>query len=364
MEIAIAGLPRVGKTTVFNALARATAAVDAYGAAGPNRAVVKVPDERLDRLAALFRPRKVTHAEVRYVDLPAWERPDEGRREAIPPAILGALRQADALAVVVRAFRNEAVPPALGVVDPVREAQVVSEELVLADLLVVERRRERLEREMRSVAAAERAPRAQELALMERLRGALEEGRPVRDLVLGAEEERLLRGFGLLTAKAMLVVVNGDEDHVASAAAAASVRAALPYARTEVLPLAGRLEMELAQMGEAEAAEFRALYGLGEAGLAQAIRASYTLLDLISFFTCGEEECRAWTVARGTTALGAAGAIHSDMARGFIRVEVVRWDDLLAAGSYAEARRRALLRVEGRQYVVQDGDVLTILFNV
>lgn len=365
MEIAIAGLPRVGKTTVFNALARAHADVDSFGAAsGPNRAVLRVPDERLDRLAALFRPRKITHAEVRYVDLPAWELPDAQRRETIPPALLGALRQADALAVVVRAFRNEAVPPALGALDAVREAQVVAEELVLADLLVVERRRERLERELRSVGAAERASRAQELALMQRLHGALEEGRPVRALALGAEEEKLLRGFGLLTAKPTLVVINGDEDQDASAAAATAVRAALPFPRTEVLPLAGRLEMELAQMGEDEAAEFRQAYGLGEVGLARAIHASYALLDLISFFTCGDEECRAWTVTRGTTALDAAGAIHSDMARGFIRAEVVRWDDLQAAGSYAEARRRALLRVEGKQYIVQDGDVLTILFNV
>lgn len=364
MEIAIAGLPRAGKTTVFNALARAQAAVDTFGAGGVNRAVVKVPDERLDRLAALFKPRKVTHAEVRYVDLPAWERPGEERRETIPPAILGALRQADALAVVVRAFENDAVPPALGTVDPVREAQAVNAEFALADLMVVERRRERLERELRSAAGAERALRAHELALMERLCAQLEAGQPVRALDLGADDEKLLRGFGLLTAKPTLVIVNGGDDQAATAAAATAVRAVLSTARTTVLALAGRLEMELAQMGDAEAREFRAAYGLGEAGLDQAIRASYALLDLISFFTVGEDECRAWTVTRGTTALGAAAAIHSDLARGFIRAEVVRWDDLLAAGSLAEARRRGLLRTEGKQYEVQDGDVITILFNI
>jgi GTP-binding protein YchF len=364
VEIAIAGLPRAGKTTVFNALARAQADVATFGAGGVNRAVVKVPDDRLDRLATLFKPRKLTHAEVRYVDLPGWERPGQERRETIPPAVLGALRQADALAVVVRAFANDAVPPALGAVDAVREAQTVSAEFALADLLVVERRRERLERELRSAAAAERALRVQELALMERLHTQLEAGQPVRSLDLSADEEKLLRGFGLLTAKPTLVIVNAGDDLAASAAAADATRAVVAAPRTTVLVLAGRLEMELAQMDDEEARAFREAYGLGEAGLAQAIRASYALLDLISFFTVGEDECRAWTVARGTTALGAAGAIHSDLARGFIRAEVVRWDELLDAGSLAEARKRALLRAEGKQYEVQDGDVITILFNV
>lgn len=365
MELAISGLPRVGKTTVFNGLARARAAVDTFGAAGgPNRAAVEVPDERLDRLGALFHRRRLVHAEVRYVDLPPWERPADLHHATIPPAVLGALRQADALVVVARAFQNDAVPPALGDVDPVQEAQAVTAELALADLLVIERRRERLERELRSIPASERAPRAQELALMEHLRAALEGGRPIRLVALGAEEQKGLRGFGLLTAKPLLVVVNCGDDLAAGETAAAAVRAALPAARTTVLPLAGRLEMELAQMADDEAAEFRRAYGLGEAGLAQAIHASYTLLDLLSFFTVGDEECRAWAVPRGTNALGAAGTVHSDMARGFIRAEVVVWSDLLAAGSFAEARRRGLLRLEGKQYEVQDGDVVTVLFHV
>ena len=357
MHIGIMGLPGAGKTTLFNVLAGAHAQVGGYGAAAePNRAVVKVPDERLDRLSALFAPKKTTPAEVQYVDVAGLVQGSAAK--ASSAAFLGHLRQADVLVHVVRAFAGP-----LGEPTPLADLETGELELALADLTVIEKRQERLERDTRSAphGSPERAAAEREQALLADFATALQAGRPLRDLEVDPADEKLIRGFGFLTLKPMLVVMNTAEPDEGLAAEA---RARLPWRRTEVVSLPGQLEMELAELDPAEAQEFMAALGVSEPGAPRVIQISYRLAGLLSFFTAGPDEVRAWTIPLGSTAVDAAAAIHSDLARGFIRAEVVRWDDLLAAGSMAEARKRGQLRSEGRAYVVQDGDVIEILFNV
>ncbi|MBX6773101.1 MAG: redox-regulated ATPase YchF [Chloroflexi bacterium] len=363
VEIGIMGLAGAGKTTVFNALARARVAVATYAAPGgePHRAVVHVPDQRLERLAALFQPRKVTPAEVRYVDVAGSLQTDgTGARAA---QVVGQLRNADALLLVIRAFASDVVPHPLGQVDPLRDLRLLHEDLVLNDLTVVERRLERLEKELRF---ARNAPpeAARERGLLEQIKEALESGRPIRDLGLADADAKLLRSYGFLTAKPLMILFNTGDTPEGIEEIIAAARAAQPYARTEVTSLAGRLEMELAELEPAEAEEFKTALGIAELGLSRVIQLSYRLLDLISFLTVGPDECRAWTVRRGSTAVDAAGVIHTDLARGFIRAEVIGWEALLEAGGWNEAKRRGLVRSEGRGYVVQDGDVINVLFSV
>jgi GTP-binding protein YchF len=362
MQIGIMGLPGAGKTTVFNALARARARVGGYSAptAEPNLAVVKVPDSRLDRLAPLFNPKKFTPAEVQYVDVAGIVR---GAGQESAGALLAHLRNTDVLLEVVRAFGSTAThgsdPTPLDDVDAIRL------ELALADLDVVEKRLERLEKEAQhgKGTPAERQQRETELELFVRLRDALAVERPLRDLDLAPAEEKLLRGYGFLTAKPLLILLNVAEPGPAAEALVEQLRG-FAGPTTEVLSLAGKLEMELADLPPEEATEFMVALGIAESGLTRVIQVSYRLARLISFFTVGPDECRAWTVRDGSSAVDAAAAIHSDLARGFIRAEVIRWDQLLEAGSIAEARKRGQLRSEGKTYTVRDGDVINILFNV
>ncbi|MBI3968641.1 MAG: redox-regulated ATPase YchF [Chloroflexi bacterium] len=368
MDIAIAGFPLAGKTTVFNALAHARADVQTFGASSsPNLATVKVPDERIEKLATVFKPKKIVPAEVRYVDVAGWQPPDEGERrvaESIPAAVLASLRQADALLLVVRSFANETVPLARSQVDPVADARSLAEELLLADLMVIERRQERLDRELKSAPAAERAAKASEFEIMKRLRDELSAGRPARVIELTPDEEKMLRGYGLLSLKPTIFIVNGDDDLAGAGDVVKAIEAAQPFPKSAALALPGRLEMELGEMDPAEAAEFREELGAGESAVGNVVQTCYRLLERMSFLTAGEDECRAWEIRTGATAVEAAGAIHSDLARGFIRAEVINWEDLIAAGGYVEARKLGKLRSEGKTYVVRDGDVLTILFNV
>jgi GTP-binding protein YchF len=362
VEIGIMGLPGSGKTTVFNALAHARAAVGGYSApsAEPNLAVVKVPDPRLDQLAPLFEPKKLTPAEVQYVDVAGIVR-GSGKESA--GALLAHLRNTDVLLQVVRAFGSAASHGSAPT--PLDDVGAVRLELILADLDVVEKRLERLQREakLNKGTPTERQQREQELELFTRLQQTLAAERPLRELELTPAEERALRGYGLLTAKPLLVLFTVDEPGPAADVLVEQVRGGLgPNA--EAVSLAGKLEMELAELAPEDAAEFMEALGIGESGLARVIQISYRLARLISFFTVGPDECRAWTIRAGNTAVDAAGAIHSDLARGFIRAEVIHWDQLLAARTYAEARRRGQLRSEGKGYCVQDGDVLNILFNV
>jgi ribosome-binding ATPase len=365
MDVGIIGSAQSGKTTVFNAVTRGKAQTGFGGGHESNIAVVKVPDKRLDALTALYSPKKHTPAEIRYVDFPAAGAAF-GKGEGPGAQFIGQLRTVDALIHVVRAFDDPAVPHPEGSVDPARDAAAMDLELAFADLALIERRQERLAAELRSQKAGERGAGEREQALLNRLKTALENEQPIRALDLTEDEERTIAGYRFLTQKPLLLIFNIGEDAIPQRETLETEwRARYAQPHTDVAVLCGRLEMELLDLTPEEAMEYRRDLGLeDETGLDRAIRLSYALLGLISFFTTGPDECRAWTVEQGATAPRAAGKIHSDLERGFIRAEVIRWDDLIAAGSEAEAKKRALLRTEGKSYIVHDGDVLHILFNV
>lgn len=364
MDLGIIGFRQSGKTTIFNAVTRGTAETGSFGAGvQPNIGVVKVPDRRLDELAKLFNPKKFTLADIRYIDFPGEAFGGGGTGPS--QQFLAQLARCDALIHVVRAFHDESVPHPEGSVDPARDIAAMELELSFADAAFIERRLERIEAQMRSVKAGERDAAEREAALLRRLKAGLEAETPLRAQEISADERKLLVNYQFLTDKPLLIVLNVDDDAAARTAeieAEYAVYGAKP--QTAVAAIAGKIEQELAQMSDEEAAEFRAELGITEPGLDRMIRMSYELTGLISFFTVGPDECRAWNVRRGATAPEAAGKIHTDLERGFIRAEVVRWDDLLAAGSMAEAKKRGLVRQEGKTYVVQDGDVMNILFNV
>jgi GTP-binding protein YchF len=365
VQVCIIGLASSGKTTVFNTLTRGHAETGGFGGLTVNTGVVKVPDERLTRLTELFKPRKEVPADVTYVDVPAPPAPIEGRPSDIPADQLARLRTADALLHVVRAFDDPAVPHPDGSVDAWRDLERLDLELVLADLGVVERRLEKLQTSGRHGTQAEREQNERERVVLERLRPALAEGRPVRDVELDDEESRVIRGYRLLTEKPVLVLLNVDEARIADAGSlVADVASRYGHRHARVEALSARIEMEIGELDEGEAEAFREELGLTGSSLERVIRLSYELLGLISFFTAGPDETRAWTIPDGSTAVDAAGAIHTDLARGFIRAEVVPVDDLLELGSTAEARRHGKLRSEGKTYRVRDGDVIEVLFNV
>ena len=362
MQVTIVGLPGSGKTTVFNALTGGHAETGTFsgGRAAPNVAVVKVPDERLDRLAELFKPKKTTHADITYVDVAIAA--GAAREGTIQPDVLAQIRNADALLHVARAFDDPAVAsPA----DPWRDVTELDVEFTVADLGVVEKRLERLRTQGRHGTQAERDAADRELELLARVEPHLSDGRPIRDFGLTADEELLLRGYRFLTQKPVLVLLNIDESRISeSAALEADAATRHPGPDTSVAALAGKIEAELAELPPDDARLFMDDLGIAEPSRGRVIRLTYELLGLFSFFTAGDDECRAWTLRRGSTALDAAAAIHSDLARGFIRAEVIGWEELLACGSTAEARKRGLLRTEGRDYHPADGDVIEVLFNV
>ena len=362
MQAALVGLPGSGKTTLFNALTGGhaeTGGGHAPGRATANVGVAKVADGRLDALSALFSPRKTTPADVTYIDL-AFA-PGALRSETLSGDLLGQLRGADALVHVVRGFTASGERPG----DPWRDVEELELEFALADLAVVERRLERLRSSGRHGSPAERARDAAEEEILRRLQPLLAEGTPLRSHPFTDDETRLLRGYGFLSQKPLLVVVNLDETDLSSAAEREDAgRARLSSPRTDVAALSAKLESEIAELAPDEQSVFMAEMGVSEASRDRVVRLSYRLLGLISFFTVGEDECRAWTIPTGGTAVDAAAAIHSDIARGFIRAEVIGHDELLAAGSMAEARRRGQLRSEGKTYLVRDGDVVHVLFNV
>ncbi|TMB82036.1 MAG: redox-regulated ATPase YchF [Chloroflexi bacterium] len=361
MQVTIIGLPGSGKTTVFNALTGVQAETGfSGGRAAPNLAVVKVPDARLERLAELYHPRKVTPADVTYADvaIPAGAA-GEG---TVAPDLLAQVRNADALVHVLRAFEGSAAERRA---DPWRDIEELDLEYAVADLGVVQKRLEKLRTSGRHGSPAEREANALEEALLERIEPHLAEGHPLRGLSLEEDEEKRLRGYRFLTQKPVLVLVNVDEARLPEVPAIqedGQARHGGP--EVHVAALAGKLEAEIAQLSTDDAQIFLEDLGIGEASRGRVIRLTYALLGLFSFFTGGEDECRAWTLRQGATAVDAAAAIHSDLARGFIRAEVVTFDDLMACGSTAEARRRGLLRSEGKAYQVQDGDVIEVLFNV
>ncbi len=365
LQVCIVGLAGAGKTTVFNTLTRGHAETGGFGGLTVNTGVVKVPDERLTRLTELFKPKREVPADVTYVDLPAPPSAAEGRAADIPADQLARLRNADALLHVVRAFEDPQVPHPDGTVDAWRDLERLDLEFVLADLAVVEKRLEKLETSGRHGTQAERDQNERERQVLARIRPALAEGAPIRDAELGDDEARILRGFRFLTEKPVLVLLNVGEGQIADAPGLAAAMAdRYPHRQSRIEALSARIEMEIGELDEEEAQVFRDDLGLTGSSLERVIRLSYELLGLISFFTAGPDETRAWTIPDGSDAVAAAGAIHSDLARGFIRAEVVQVEDLLALGSMAEARRNGKLRSEGKSYRVRDGDVIEVLFNV
>ena len=353
MKLGIIGLSQSGKTTIFNALTRGHAPTTASaGRIEVHTAVVDVPDPRLDRLAAMFQPKKTTHARVTYADIAGLEG-GSASKGGISGALLNQLTQMDGFLHVVRCFEDANVPHPAGGVEARRDIESMESELILNDLISVERKLERLAEE-RKKGGGDKALLERQLALFERLQATLSANTPLRKVETTAEEEKILSSFGLLSRKAVLTVFNVGEGQPAP-------QVSLPGHAT--VALQGKLEMEIAQLPPEDAALFMREYGIEEAGLECIIRLSYDLLGLQSFFTFNEDELRAWTIRRGASALEAAGAIHTDMQRGFIRAEVIAYDELAALGGLAEARSQGKLRLEGKEYVVQDGEIVYIRFS-
>jgi ribosome-binding ATPase len=358
MKVGIIGLSSVGKSTLFQLLTGAPAPGPG-GRPEPRLGVAKVPDARVEKLAEMFRPKKKTPATIEYVDVPGVAKGEGSALVDLP-----ALRGVDAFVHVLRAFESDVVPHPDGSVDPLRDAKMLELELILADLGAVERRLERLDANIKK---ANRPDDVAERAVFLKMKQALEGEKPLRQLELSEDERRRLRAYAFLSEKPLLLVVNMGEDQVKDAARLLESSGLAAYAQGPglgICAVAAPIESEMAQLSPEDARAFREDLGLREPGLDRVIRTSYALLGLISFLTAGEDECRAWTIRRGTRAQAAAGAIHSDIERGFIRAETVSFDDLVKAGSLAACRDAATLRLEGKEYLVQDGDVINFRFNV
>src|SRR5438270_3228544 len=357
MKTGIIGLPQVGKTSLFKILTKAD--VSNRGFANPREAhlgVAQVPDDRLDRLAQLYDPKKLVHATVEYADVAAI-----GQEALKETAFTASLRGVDALAHVVRAFDDPSIPH-VGEINPLRDIKNVDFDLIVSDLGQVEKRMERLEKDLKKMKSPELE---REFDLIKRAKAHLETERPLREMEISADDEKRIRGFMFLSQKPILYVLNVNEstslgEDLEKAARKYNLAEVASRKNAGATAICGKVEAELADMSDEESQEFLSSYGLTESGLARLIRKTYELLGVISFFTVGEDECRAWTVPRNSRAQNAAGAIHSDLEKHFIRAETIHWDKLLEAGSEANARSRGTLRLEGKDYIVQDGDVMHI----
>ena len=355
MRLGIIGLPQSGKTTIFNALTRGTQPVGVgIGRMEIHTAVVDVPDERVERLTEMFHPRKTIYAKVNYSDIAGLgSASDKGE---VSGQLLNQLAQMDGYIHVVRCFEDAAVAHVRETIDPQRDIRLMDEELMLNDQIMVERKREKLTEEHKKGAGRDKAVIEREMVLFETLDQCLADGKPLRDLELSEDDEKIMSGFGFLSRKPMMLLLNLGDSQSAPAIS-------YEHSRSSVANLQGKLEMDIVQLPEEDAQMFMAEYGIEELGLSRVISDSYDLLGLQSFFTVGEDEVRAWTVKRGATAPEAAGEIHTDMLKGFIRAEVIAYQDLIDLGSMAEARTKGKLRLEGKTYIVQDGDILNIRFN-
>lgn len=366
--LVIIGLPSSGKTTAFNALTTSAAETGTFSVdtAEPNLATVKVPDARLDILTEMFKPQRRVPADVQYLDVAGVAK---GIAEkGMSGALLGHLSQADALVLVVRAFADPNVPHVEESVDPERDIETLNMELLFNDLASVEKRLERIRHQLPKLSGREREATEREQLLMERLKTGLEAETPIREVLpdLDLDDVKTLRGFGFLTAKPLLILLNLGEEQLGEAETQliGDMQARFERPSIAVDALAGQIEMEIGRLNPADALEFMADLGIAESGLDRVIRRSFALLGLMPFFTVGPDECRAWTIHRGSSAVEAAGEIHSDIQRGFIRAEVVAYEDLVTAGGMAEAKKQGNFRREGKDYIVQDGDVINFLFNV
>lgn len=361
MELGIIGLSQSGKTTVFHSLIRSSSG---HVAGQVNRGVAKVRDARLDTLTALFRPKREVFAEVVFIDIPGAPE-GFGKSRGIAGEYLNALQRTDALLHVVRAFQDPSVPHVEGDVDYCRDTSTVNLELAFSDMAIMERRFKRMEEDLKGARPHERGRIRQEWDLLERLRDGLGRDVPIREQVLAAEERKLISTYQFLTAKPLLLLVNVGETQlpqIVDIENGMEVYSTAP--NVAVVAMCGKLEAELAEMAPEDEEELRQSLAAGEPAALEVIRRAYRLLGLISFFTVSADECRAWTVHEGTPAVEAAGQIHSDMRRGFIRAEVVSYEDLVHSGGFVEAKRRGVLRSEGKAYHVKDGEVVHVLFNV
>ena len=354
MKTAIVGLPMTGKTSLFTILTGVHEAAR-VGSLEARVGIAKVPDARLDALAKLFEPPKITHATVEYRDFPSISK--EALRD---PSYLASLRVVDALAHVLRVFESNTVPHEKGSVDPLRDFEDVDMELILSDLVVVEKRMERLDKDRKKIKNPELD---KEFALLEKLKAELESNRPLRGLEFDDEDEKRIRGFQFLSQKPMLCVLNLGENDAPRMREIEEQYRNGPLkgrAHTAVTAICGKIEAELADLSPEDAKEYMASYGLAESGLERLITATYSLLGLMSFLTAGETEVRAWTIPINSPAVKAAGAIHSDFEKKFIRAETVNWKTLIDHGGYPGVKDKGLLRLEGKEYIVKDGDVLVI----
>ena len=355
MQCGIIGLPQAGKTTLFRMLTGLPAR-ESHSYSGPQHVgIVHVRDERLDRLSKLFSPLKTTYATMECADVAAI-----GKDTLKESAYLGNLRNMDALAHVVRIFPDESVPHIQGNIDPQRDISSVELDLILADLGVVENRLNKLAKERKKI---KNAAMEKEMALLERARQWLETEKPLREVEWSEEEKKQLRGFLFLSEKPMLLVINAGEEAVGKMDEVLhSIGLDQPdrHPNSRAMVVSAKVEAELAEMPDLEAADFRNSYGLRESGLERLMRTIYALLGRIAFFTVGEKECRAWSITRGISAQQAAGVIHTDMAKRFIRAEVIAWDKLVEYGGFTEARQAGLVRLEGKNYIVQDGEIVHI----
>jgi len=357
MKVAIIGLPKSGKTTIFNALTGGKAATASYSPSlTPNIGVAKIPDSRLPMLEGVFHPQKTVLAEVSYVDIAGSAKASSSKGE-MKGELLGYLTTADALLQVVRVFEDEKIPHPEGSINPERDIATLDLELAFSDLAIIERKLDKLKEALKAAKVPERGSYLKEQTLLQKIKAALDNDIPVRQQSLTGDEFKMLSNYQFLTAKPTLIILNIGESQLET-----EIKSLYP--QFAVVALCGKLEMELGQLSDIEAKEFRDAMGLTAPALDKVIKLSYNLLGLISFFTTASAELKAWTIPSGTTTPKAAGKVHSDMERGFIRAEVINYNDLERCGNLAEARKKGLLRIEGKNYIVHDGDVITFLFNV
>ena len=365
VDIGIVGLSKSGKTTIFNGLTRGKAAIGGYSAkASANIGMASVPDNRIHQLAEIFHPKKIVHAEVKYIDIGASVK-EMAVDKGIGGQLLNQLSTVDVLVNVVRSFKDESLPHPEGSLNVERDIEAMNLELAFSDLAIMEKRLERMEGSLKAAKPAERLTYQKEQETLLKIKTSLEKDIPIREMQLTPDEIKSIANYQFLTAKPLLTVVNiGEDDLPKAKSIEEDLNSRFDKPKCKIIASCGKLEMELSQMGDDAMQEFRQEFGMQESGLDRTIKVSYELLDLISFLTVGEDECRAWPIKKGIEAVKAAGKIHTDIERGFIRAEVIHYTDLLKCKSLAEAKRQGLLRLEGKTYVVQDGDTINFLFNV
>jgi GTP-binding protein YchF len=365
MNISIIGLPKSGKTTIFNAATRGKASVSEFSSKSkPNIGVAKVPDSRLNRLADIFNPKKITQSEVTYIDIPTTPE-TTNLNKGISGEYLVQLQKTDVLMIATRAFENPSVPDNGDGIDHCRDIETVLFDLTFVDLEILERRLIRIQENLKGSKSTERDRLEKEMELITVLRKNLEDGNPIRSQSLTVEQEKIIEGFRFLTAKPVIIVANISENDLNNTEEFENnLNSRFGEEQILITTLCGKLEMDLAQMDLEDEKDFRTSLLAGESGLDRMIRLSYEALNQLTFFTCGPEEVRAWAVTKGVTAPQASGKIHTDMERGFIRAEVVAYDDIIRCKSMAEARNQGVLRQEGKSYIVHEADVMLILFNL